>query len=114
MNKSIIICESVKAYFSSHASLAAIGRKFKKLKEFEPVEQKVKIAQKTVKYSPLEKLLDAFITLLSGAHGTERARQSTKCATSDQGFVLAASDHLFRIWQPLPALVHETGDREPG
>jgi hypothetical protein len=26
MNKSIIISESVKAYFSSHASLAAIGR----------------------------------------------------------------------------------------
>jgi hypothetical protein len=67
MNKSIIICESVKAYFSSHASLAAIGRKFKKLKVFEPVEQKVKIAQKMVKYSPLEKLLDAFITLLSSA-----------------------------------------------
>lgn len=62
MNKSIIISESVKAYFSSHASLAAIGRKVKKLKVFEPIEQKVKIAQKIVKYSPSEKLLDAFIT----------------------------------------------------
>ena len=48
MNESIIISESVKAYFSSHASLAGIGRKVKKLKMFEPIEQKVKIAQKTL------------------------------------------------------------------
>ena len=69
MNKSIIISESVKAYFSGHASLAGIGRKVKKLKLFEPVTQKVKIAQKVVKYSPSEKLMDAFITLLAGAQG---------------------------------------------
>jgi len=69
MYKSIIISESVKAYFSSHASLAAIGRKVKKLKVFEPIEQKAKIAQKIVKYSPSEKLLDAWITLLCGAQG---------------------------------------------
>lgn len=69
MNESIIISESVKVYFSSHASLAGIGRKVRKLKMFEPIEQKVKIAQKTVKYSPAEKLLDAFITLLAGAQG---------------------------------------------
>jgi len=69
MNESIIISESVKAYFSSHASLAGIGRKVKKLKLFDPVTQKVKIAQKTVKYSPPEKLMDAFITLLAGAQG---------------------------------------------
>ena len=69
MNEFIIISESVKVYFSSHASLAGIGRKVRKLKMFEPIEQKVKIAQKTVKYSPAEKLLDAFITLLAGAQG---------------------------------------------
>jgi len=69
MNESIIISESVKGYFSSHASLAGIGRKVKKLKLFDPVTQKVKIAQKIVKYSPPEKLLDAFITLLAGAQG---------------------------------------------
>ena len=69
MDESIIISESVKAYFSSHASLAGIGRKMNKLKLFEPVRQKVKIAQKIVKYSPSEKLLDAFISLLAGAHG---------------------------------------------
>jgi len=69
MNESIIISEGVKAYFSSHASLAALGRKVNQLKLFAPITQKVKIAQKTVKYSPAEKLMDAFITLLAGAQG---------------------------------------------
>ena len=69
MNESIIISESVKAYFSSHVSLAGIGRQVKKLKLFEPITQTVKIAQKTVKYRPSEKLLDAFISLLAGAQG---------------------------------------------
>ena len=78
MNESIIISESVKAYFSSHASLAAIGRKVKKLKVFEPIEQKVKIAQKRLKYSPCEKLLDAFITLLSGAQGMVEVNKRLK------------------------------------
>ncbi len=69
MDEFIIISESVKAYFSSHASLAALGRKVKKLKLFDPIMHKVKIAQKTVKYRPTEKLMDAFITLLAGAQG---------------------------------------------
>jgi hypothetical protein len=69
MNESIIVSEEVKAYFSSHASLAALGRTVRKLKVFEPVTQTVKIAQKTVKYRPSEKLLDAFISLLAGAQG---------------------------------------------
>jgi hypothetical protein len=69
MNKSIIVSEDVKAYFSSHAALAALGRKVTRLKVFEPISQTVKIAQKTVKYRPSEKLLDAFISLLAGAQG---------------------------------------------
>jgi Transposase DDE domain group 1 len=78
MNESIIISESVKAYFSSHASLAALGRKVEKLKVFEPITQKVKIAQKTVKYSPSEKLMDAFITLLAGAQGLVEVNKRLK------------------------------------
>ena len=69
MNEFIIISESVKVYFSNHASLAGIGRKVKKLKLFDPITDKVKIAQKTIKYSPPEKLMDAFIALLAGAQG---------------------------------------------
>jgi hypothetical protein len=78
MDESIILSESVKAYFSSHASLAALGRKMKKLKVFEPITQKVKIAQKTVKYSPSEKLMDAFITLLAGAQGLVEVNKRLK------------------------------------
>jgi hypothetical protein len=69
MDKSIIIGDRIKAYYSNHASLAAIGRQVKQRKVFEPIEQKVKIGQKMVKYSPTDKLMDAFITLLAGGQG---------------------------------------------
>lgn len=78
MNESIIISENVKAYFSSRASLAAMGRKVKQIKLFEPVSQQVQIAQKTVKYSPSEKLMDAFITLLAGAQGLVEVNKRLK------------------------------------
>ena len=44
MNESITIDEGVKAYFTSHASLGALGRKVKKLTIFELIEEKVNIA----------------------------------------------------------------------
>ena len=78
MNESIIISESVKAYFSSHTSLAALGRKVKQNKVFEPIEQQVKITQKTVKYRPTEKLMDAFITLLAGGQGLVEVNKRLK------------------------------------
>ena len=78
MDESIIINEHVKAYFSSHASLAALGRKVKKLKVFEPVVQQVKIAQKIVKYRPTDKLMDAWIALLAGAQGLVEVNKRLK------------------------------------
>jgi hypothetical protein len=78
LDESIFLSESVKAYFSSHASLAALGRMMKKLKEFEPTTKKVKNAQKTVKYSPFEKLMDAFITLLADAQGLVEVNKRLK------------------------------------
>jgi hypothetical protein len=78
MNESIIISESVKDYFSSHASLEALGRRVKQNQVFEPIVQKVKIAQKTVKYSPVEKLMDAFITLLAGGQGMVEVNKRLK------------------------------------
>jgi len=82
MNESIIISESVKAYFSAHTSLAALGSQMRKLKVFEPIVQEVKIAQKIVKYSPSEKLLDAFIAILAGAQGLV---EINKCVRADLG-----------------------------
>src|SRR5947209_6311971 len=55
--------------FTSSASLAVIGIKLAELKLFEPIKQQVQIAQKTVKDTPTDKLYDALISLLAGAHG---------------------------------------------
>src|SRR5260221_4593281 len=55
--------------FTGCASLAAVGVKLRELKLFEPIGQRVKIAQKTIKDRPTDKLYDAWISLLAGAHG---------------------------------------------
>jgi len=69
MNESIIISDQVRQQFSARATLVGIGVKLRKLKVLEPVQEQVKIAQKTVKYTPLEKLTDGLIAILAGAHG---------------------------------------------
>jgi Transposase DDE domain group 1 len=56
-------------HFSPSASLAALGLHLRQIDLFGPIRDSVKIAQKTVKYSPLDKLRDAFISILAGAHG---------------------------------------------
>ncbi len=56
-------------HFSPAASLAAIGVKMKQLDLFGPIRTIVQIPQKTVKHTPADKLHDALISLLAGAHG---------------------------------------------
>jgi len=56
-------------YFTACASLAAVGVKLRQLDLFGPIRQRVQIAQKTVKDTPIEKLYDGFIAMLAGAHG---------------------------------------------
>ena len=101
MNKSIIISESVKAYFSSHASLAAIGRKVKKLKLFEPITQKVKIAQKTVKYSPVREADGRFhhpVDWRPGDGGSQQAPESrSRLAASLWTHGAALNNRWFKI-----------------
>jgi Transposase DDE domain group 1 len=58
-----------KRQFSGAASLAALGLYLQQLDLFTPVRRLVKIAQKTVKHAPLDKLYDAWIAILAGAHG---------------------------------------------
>jgi len=65
MNESTTIIE----HSSPCASLAAIGTQIQQLDLFAPIRQTVQIAQKTVKYTPADKLYDCFITILAGAHG---------------------------------------------
>jgi hypothetical protein len=56
-------------HFSPAASLAALGVHLRQIDLFGPVRDSVKIAQKSVKHTPLDKLYDAFISILAGAHG---------------------------------------------
>ena len=86
MNKSIIINRDVKCSFSAHASLSAIGVMIRKLKLFAPIVEKVKIAQKIVKYSPVEKLLDGYIAILAGVHGIVEINKRLR---ADPGLQLA-------------------------
>ena len=55
--------------YSPHASLAALGLKLRSIKFFEVLTEHVLIKQKTIKHSPINKLIDAFIAILAGARG---------------------------------------------
>src|SRR5713226_7737415 len=66
MNESITYTTT---HFSPTASLAAIGVKLGQLDLFGPIRTQVQIRQKTVKHTPADKLYDAWISLLAGAHG---------------------------------------------
>jgi hypothetical protein len=56
-------------HYSPHATLAALGMKISSLKLFDTIGNYLYIKQKTVRHSPIEKLYDAFIAILAGAHG---------------------------------------------
>ena len=52
-----------------HATLVALGVKVQQLDLFRPIREHVHIKQKTVRYTPIDKLYDAWIAILAGAHG---------------------------------------------
>jgi hypothetical protein len=55
--------------YTPRATLCALGLKVRSLKLFDTVAEHVRIRQKTIRHTPVEKLQDAFIAILSGAHG---------------------------------------------
>ena len=55
--------------FTPYAPLAAIGLHLRQIEFLAPIREQVKIEQKKVVHSSLDKLTDAFITILAGAHG---------------------------------------------
>jgi hypothetical protein len=55
--------------FTARSALAALGLKIRSLKILDTIGEQVKIRQKTIKHTPIEKLTDALIAILSGAHG---------------------------------------------
>jgi hypothetical protein len=68
MNESTITSPTT-THGSPHASLAAIGALLRQRHLFDPVAEHVTIAQKTVQYTPQDKLYDALIAILAGAQG---------------------------------------------
>jgi hypothetical protein len=66
--------------FTPRASLAAIGLKLQDLKLFDYFSQTVRVPQKKVKFSPAEKLYDAFVTILAGTRGLNES--TTRCAAT--------------------------------
>jgi hypothetical protein len=60
--KGVIDAEVMTDRYSPRASLAAIGLKLQSIDLFGPIRELVKIPQKTIKHSPIDKLQDAFIT----------------------------------------------------
>ena len=58
---------SLETLFRPHASLAAIAAQLKARGIFDTLRTGVQIAQKTVKDSPQDKLIDILMTLLCGA-----------------------------------------------
>jgi hypothetical protein len=69
MNESITISEKVRRQITARATLVGLGVKVKQLGMLKPIEERVKIGQKVVKYTPFEKLTDGLIAMLSGAKG---------------------------------------------
>lgn len=58
-----------KRHFSESASLAAVGVFVHHHDMLRPIRETVLIPQKTVKYTPVQKLCDALVAILAGAHG---------------------------------------------
>ena len=67
-----------KRHFTPRATLAAIGLKMRQLGIFRPIAEKVKIAQKVVRYTPGQKLMDGLITILTGARGLAEANKRVR------------------------------------
>ena len=55
--------------FSPRCSLVAVGMLMRRLEIWPVVEEWVHIKQKSVRHTPLEKILDAFINILAGGQG---------------------------------------------
>lgn len=59
--------------YTPYAPLAALGLYLRQIDFLAPLRDRVKIVQKQVVHTPLDKLTDAFITILAGAHGLVEA-----------------------------------------
>jgi hypothetical protein len=64
--------------YSSRATLVALGLKIRQMGILGLIAERVEIAQKTVHYRPVDKLVDALITILAGARGLVEANKRVR------------------------------------
>lgn len=64
--------------FTSRATLVALGLQIRQLGILSLIAERVQIAQKTIQYRPVEKLVDALITILAGARGLVEANKRVR------------------------------------
>ena len=64
--------------FSARASLGTVGMQIQRMGVWKSVGKQVQIKQKTIKHTPLDKLLDAFINILAGGHGLVEVNKRVK------------------------------------
>ena len=82
---------SKSSHFTVRVTLVGVGLKVQAMGILCPMAERVKIAQKTIKYTPTEKLVDALVTILSGAKGLVEANKRVRpdraiqCAFGRQG-----------------------------
>ena len=72
--------------FTRQASLVMVGQKFLELGLWSTIEKYVRIKQKIRCYTPYQKMLDAFITMLAGGRGIV---ESNTCVRPDRVVQLA-------------------------
>jgi Transposase DDE domain group 1 len=64
--------------YSPRASLAIVGMNIQQMGIWDMIGQEVKIQQKTVTHTPLQKLQDAFINIMAGGQGMVEVNQRVK------------------------------------
>jgi hypothetical protein len=106
--RTTVDCPKVQ-HSTAHASLAALGVHLQHLDLFGPIREQVHIAQKTVRYSPTDKLYDAFIAVLAGAHGLVEINGRLRADPALQGaFGRTACAEQSVVQETLDACTQET------
>lgn len=63
---------------SKRASLAAVGIQMRRWRIWETIGKHVRIKQKVIRHTPLDKLLDAFINILAGGQGLVETNKNVR------------------------------------
>ena len=71
-------------YYSKHASLALIAQRFQAMGIWPMIDEEVMIKQKVLQHTPMDKLLDGFITMLMGGRGLVEINTRLRCDVAIQ------------------------------